>query len=150
MFQKILAAVDGSATSNNALDYAVRLARRSDAQLRLVYCMEKPPKSGEGRPSPSFDEESRIPATVLEDAWIVAAAAGVKADKKLIQPANGDLGHLIAEEARRWDADVIVLGADGKRAPGPSALGTGAAKVIGSASVPVLVIPIRYPFNADR
>lgn len=40
MYQKILVPVDGSITSNSALQEAVKLAKRLDACLELVYVYE--------------------------------------------------------------------------------------------------------------
>lgn len=149
MFQRILAAIDGSATSNNALHFALQLARRNDAQVRFVYCMEKlQAELADERRSQSSGEKSSIPSMVLDDACVLAVAAGVRADKHLLQATEGDLGRAIAEEARRWYAELIVLGADGRRAPGPSALGSVSAQVISCAHVPVLAVPIHYLFNA--
>ena len=40
MFKKILVPIDGSKTSDKALDYALRLAHDSKGQVRLVHCID--------------------------------------------------------------------------------------------------------------
>ena len=41
VFQKILVPVDGSHTSNKALDYALRLAQDAQAHVRLLHCIDE-------------------------------------------------------------------------------------------------------------
>ena len=47
---------------------------------------------------------------------------------------------MVADEARRWNADLIVVGTHGRRGVGRMLLGSGAEQVIRMAPVPVLVI----------
>ena len=37
LFKKILVPIDGSNTSNKALDYALKLAQAENAEVRLIY-----------------------------------------------------------------------------------------------------------------
>jgi nucleotide-binding universal stress UspA family protein len=50
------------------------------------------------------------------------------------------LPEVVADEARRWQADLIVVGTHGRRGVGRMLLGSGAEQVIRMAPVPVLVI----------
>ena len=40
-FQKILVPVDGSSTSNKALDYALKLARENHSQVRVLHAIDE-------------------------------------------------------------------------------------------------------------
>jgi nucleotide-binding universal stress UspA family protein len=46
----------------------------------------------------------------------------------------------VAEAARQWKADLVVVGTHGRRGVGRMLLGSGAEQVIRLAPVPVLVI----------
>ena len=41
LFKKILVPIDGSNTSNKALDYALKLAQADQAEVRLIYCIDE-------------------------------------------------------------------------------------------------------------
>ena len=47
---------------------------------------------------------------------------------------------MIAEEARAWEADLVVVGTHGRRGVQRVLLGSGAEQVIRMAGVPVLAI----------
>lgn len=67
---------------------------------------------------------------ILDDA--MATAAGVGADTVLVEA--------VAEAARPWKADLVVVGTQGRRGVGRMLLGSGAEQLIRRAPVPVLVI----------
>ena len=41
VFKKILVPVDGSATSNKAVDFALRMAQDDQASVRLLHCIDE-------------------------------------------------------------------------------------------------------------
>jgi nucleotide-binding universal stress UspA family protein len=84
---------------------------------------------------------------VLNAALVAATSAGVPADTRLLDTPGQRLGDLVAEEARRFAADLIVVGTHGRRGLGRVMLGSGAEQVIRMAPVPVLVI--RAPEEAN-
>ena len=66
-----------------------------------------------------------------------ATAAG---DTRLADAPSQRLGRMVADEARGWEADLIVVGTHGRRGLGRVLLGSGAEQIIRDAPVPVLVI----------
>ena len=82
------------------------------------------------------DQGSRV----IEDAQGMAQSAGVPADGKLVETAGRRLGELVAEEARSWEADLVVVGTHGRRGMSRVFLGSGAEQVLRLAPVPVLAV----------
>jgi len=146
--RRILAAVDGSATSDKALTAALELARDNAGCVRLIHAVEQLAYAAE------FDYTGQavliareIGQKVLQDALAKASAAGVDADTELVDHPGQRVGEAVAEAARDWKADVIVVGTHGRRGVGRVLLGSGAEQIIRLSPVPVLVI--RASTNSD-
>ena len=146
MFKNMLVAMDGSTTSDLALQKAIGLAAELGAHLRIVHVLE--PYSSPFVDSALTDltevwDSMRTNAeAVLEKAVALARAAGVETELKLIELDMGG-GHIpdrIAEEAQAWPADVIVVGTHGRRGLSHLLLGSVAEGIARVASVPVLLI----------
>jgi len=58
-------------------------------------------------------------------------------------PQEGPAAGVINEQAARWNADLVVMGSRGHGPVGQLALGSVAARVLASSTVPVLVVPPR-------
>ncbi len=67
-------------------------------------------------------------------------AAGVEADNMLFDNFGERLGDAVADAAKRWNADLVVVGTHGRRGIGRVFLGSGAEQIIRLAPVPVLVV----------
>ena len=50
------------------------------------------------------------------------------------------MGETVANAARLWNADLIVVGTHGRRGVGRMLLGSGAEQIVRLAPVPVLVV----------
>ena len=140
-FKKILVPVDGSSTSNKALDYALQMAQDAHSQVRFVHAIDEL-----GYLS-SYEYSGELMATahkngtqVLQSAMVAAQAAHVPADTHLIDSPGQRLGHTVADEAAGWNADLIVLGTHGRRGVGRVLLGSGAEQILRMAPVPVLIV----------
>lgn len=144
MYQRILVPVDGSDVSNKALMAAVQFAKDARGQLRLVHIIEELAYlTGYDQYGGSSDltRAMRESGTkVLADATAIAQAAGVEADPVLHDKFGERLAEGVADAARRWNADLIVVGTHGRRGVGRMLLGSGAEQIIRLAPVPVLVI----------
>lgn len=141
MFKRILVPVDGSATSNKALDVALQLASESDARVRLVHSFDELAYLTGFEVLPQIlDDARRYAGDVLNDGLKLAEARHVPADSRLLEVPGRRLGDLVAEAAKDFQADLIVLGTHGRRGIGRVALGSGAEQVIRSAPVPVLAV----------
>jgi nucleotide-binding universal stress UspA family protein len=141
MFNRILVPVDGSATSNKALVAALQLARESGGRVRLLHSFDELAYLTGYEYNPEVIQQCRGYAEkVLQDALDIAKAGGVPTDTKLMDGPGQRLGEVVAEEARRFEADLIVVGTHGRRGIGRVLLGSGAEQVIRLAPVPVLAI----------
>lgn len=145
MYQRILVPVDGSTTSGQSLAAALRLAKETGGQVRLVHVVEElvyltgyDPYGGSTGELIKVMHEAGD--KVLGQGMALAKEAGVEAQFMLF----GELGHRLAETvadaARRWNADLIVVGTHGRRGVSRMLLGSGAEQIIRLAPVPVLVI----------
>jgi nucleotide-binding universal stress UspA family protein len=86
-------------------------------------------------------EEARKHAQkVVEDAMAIATASGVPADGRLLDTPGRRLGDVVADEARAFEADLVVVGTHGRRGIGRVVLGSGAEQVVRMAPVPVLTV----------
>lgn len=141
MYKRILVPVDGSETSNKAVVAALQLARESGGRVRLVHALDELAYLSGYEYSGDLMKVARDYAEkVLVDALDMAKAAGVPGDTKLMDVPGGRLGELVAEEARAWEADLVVVGTHGRRGVSRVFLGSGAEQVLRLAPVPVLAV----------
>jgi len=145
MYKRILVAVDGSHTSNWALNEAIRIARESHGQLRLVHVLNTVTLNTEGDfySLPAWlDAMHQGAESILNEAVARAKQTGVACEGKLLE--IDTLGHripeMIAEEAKAWPAEVIVIGTHGRNGIHRLLMGSVAEGVVRMASVPVLLI----------
>jgi nucleotide-binding universal stress UspA family protein len=149
MYKRILVPVDGSETSNKALAAALELARDGGGRVRLLHELDELAYLTGYEYSVELLQVARDYAQkLLDDGLATAKAAGVPADSKLLDVPGGRLGELVAEEARAWEADLVVVGTHGRRGVGRMLLGSGAEQVLRLAPVPVLAV--RNPPPPER
>jgi len=146
MFKRILVPVDGSDTSNRAVVAALQLARENGGRLRLVHALDELAYLSGYEYSADLLKSARDQGSrVLEDAQLMAQSAGIPVDCKLVETAGRRLGELVAEEARNWEADLVVVGTHGRRGMSRILLGSGAEQVLRLAPVPVLAVRTPQP-----
>ena len=139
-YRRLLVPVDGSATSNKALVAALQIAR-DGGRVRLVHSADELAYlTGFEYTSDVIAVAQEAAKRVLADALEIAKSAGVEAETHFIDFPGHRLGETIAEEARAWEADLIVVGTHGRRGLGRMLLGSGAEQIIRLAPVPVLVV----------
>jgi nucleotide-binding universal stress UspA family protein len=145
MFKRILIPVDGSDTANKALVAGLQMARETSASVRLVHAVNEMAYLGGMDPYGTYSVDlagmmREGGAKVLTDAMAVAQSAGVEASQSLCDDPGKRLGEMVAEAAKLWSADLIVVGSHGRRGIGRVLLGSGAEQILRLAPVPVLVI----------
>ena len=145
MYKKILIPVDGSATSSKALETAIGMAKAFGAQLRLIHVVEELAYlSGYDQFGGYSGELIKIMqengSKILNEGMAQAKAAGVDTDTMLFDKFGERLGETVANGAKLWGADLIVLGTHGRRGVGRMLMGSGAEQIIRQAPVPVLVV----------
>ena len=144
MYERILVPVDGSDASNRGLQEAIRLSKALGGEVRLVHIVDDSalalnPEAGIAA-APLVADFAQAGKAVLEDARGVAQAEGVDASVVLHENFSGRVADLIVEEARKWRAEVIVMGTHGRRGVRHAVLGSDAEAVVQRAEVPVLLV----------
>ncbi len=142
--RKILFPTDFSRCAEQALDYALLLARRFDAELHMLHAVvffEADPRNVKGQ----FPEEASLVARLFEIADSELARQATRGDESPIHiHRERRKGYSANEEiltyAREIDADLIVMGTHGHRGAARFVLGSVAEKVIRAAECPVLTL----------
>lgn len=141
MFKRILVPLDGSPTSNKALVAALELARERGSLVRLVHSVDDYIYfTGYEYAGDVLKYTRGYGEKVLKDGSDIAASAGVPVEVRLLESRGQRLGDEIAEQAREFGADLVVVGTHGRRGVGRALLGSGAEQVIRVAPCPVLVV----------
>lgn len=144
MYKRILVCFDGSETSNQALVAALQLAREAYGRVRIVHAFDAMAYlTGYEYGAQVYDDALRSAGEMLDKALEISKSSGVPADKKMLDIPGARLGEVVAEEARAWNADLVVVGTHGRRGIGRVLLGSGAEQVIRMAPVPVLAFRAR-------
>jgi nucleotide-binding universal stress UspA family protein len=147
MYEQILVAVDGSRSSDAALEQALELGREGRARLRVVHVIDSPYDYPDGLYGfvPGDLEELRqgwqkLGREVLDRALAVARQAGVEPESALLELARRRVSTTIVDEAKRWGADLIVVGTHGHRGLDRLLLGSVAEGVSRTAPISVLLV----------
>ncbi len=146
MYKHILVAVDGSDTSNLALQEAMKLAKEQQAALRLIHVVDETPvymTMDIAYALADFQKAMREAGQkVLATCAATARQAGVEVDTKfvILEVLTRRICDAINEEAKGWPADLIVIGTHGRHGFNHLLLGSVAEGVIRLAVKPVLVI----------
>jgi nucleotide-binding universal stress UspA family protein len=146
MYKRILVPVDGSDTSNKALVAALQLARDGGGRVRVIHVFDVVAyMTGFEFGADILDQARAYARKTVDDAVDIAKAAGVQVDGRLLDMPGRSLGEVVAEEATRFESDLVVVGTHGRRGVGRVLLGSGAEEVIRLAPVPVLVVRATAP-----
>ena len=144
MYQRILVPIDGSATSERALQEAIKLAA-GKGQLRLVYVVEEAyPLDAEGFAVIDYaalqEAVRKTGERSLAQAAENARRSGITAETALLDLGGERVAGVIDNEALNWKADLIVIGTHGRSGLSRLLLGSVAEDVVHRASVPVLLV----------
>jgi len=143
MYQHILVPIDGSATSELALQEALKFAQQQNSRLELVHVLED---------IWYFDNDSLLNYAellksmrssgekILAQAQILAQQAGITVEIKLLEARGKRIANIIVEEAKRWSAELIIIGTHGRSGFSHLLLGSIAEGVVRTAHIPVLLI----------
>lgn len=141
MYQRILAPVDGSAASNNSLNEALRLAKDSGARLCVLHVIDGIAFRGEKNPFTATADSYRESGRKLMAALAARTRKlGVAAEFLTEENLSGRAADSIVGVARKWRADLIVMGTHGRRGFSRLILGSDADLVLRTATVPVLFV----------
>jgi nucleotide-binding universal stress UspA family protein len=145
MYQRILVPIDGSSTSNRGLDEAIKLAKLTGASLRLIHVIDllSFATGFEAYAAYANDVIPRIKEAgkqVLDQGRSRAEVSGVKVDSLLFDSLVAPVSDTVVEQAKAWNADLIVIGTHGRRGVKRFLLGSDAEQIMRMAPVPVLLI----------
>jgi nucleotide-binding universal stress UspA family protein len=145
MYSKILVPVDGSVTSDQGLAEAIRLAKLTGGQLELLHVndlqsLASLPDTSLGLTPEVFTMMREGGEALLARCRASAEAAGVVAKTRLSDVYGSRVSDQVVDEARRWGAEIIVLGTHGRRGLGRALLGSDAELIARYSPVPVLLV----------
>lgn len=144
MYKRILVPIDGSPAAQAGLREALRLSKgNSRSAIRLLHVVAEIPIPG-GMPL-SFAvtvhaNARRLGKELLRDARVAAGKKHRRVTARLREAAGDDFAQPVIDEARRWKADLIVMGTHGRRRISRLVLGSGAESVVSASTIPVLLV----------
>ena len=143
-YKRILVPLDGSTTSNAGLKEALKLAKAGKGRLRLLHVVDDTVLFRMAEPGVDLgsllDELRRRGKQVLQAAARKAASQKVKAESDLSESFGLRVADIITRVARRWRADLVVIGTHGRRGVSHLLLGSVAEGVVRLAPAPVLLV----------
>jgi nucleotide-binding universal stress UspA family protein len=145
MYAKILVPVDGSPTSDLGLAEAIKLAKLTGAQLRLMHAVDMlslslAPEAGMAATPSLFELLREGGQAILTRAKAELDKSGVAGDTVLADTLRGRVCDLVVDEAQRWGAELIVIGTHGRRGVGRLLMGSDAEQILRLSPVPVLLV----------
>jgi nucleotide-binding universal stress UspA family protein len=143
MYKRMLVAVDGSDTSNLALQEAIKLAKDQNSVLRLFHVVDLTMAYSAVEAPYIFEYRKAMETAgqkIVDDCSAPASAAGIEFDSKCVVMFGKHIYDVIEEEATEWAADLIVIGTHGRRGIRRLLLGSVAEGLTRVSSKPVLLI----------
>ena len=147
MHQRIFIAIDTSTTAQKALDEAIGLAKATGARLCIATAIDEGPLDQHGMGLGSYIDVDKVKQqmresghALLEQAQAKAAAAGCVAEQKLIESAEQRVAEMIADSASQWQADLIVVGTDGRRGFERMLMGSVAENLVRIATTSLMLV----------
>jgi nucleotide-binding universal stress UspA family protein len=143
MYNRILVPIDGSDTSNSALKEAVTLAKDQHSTLRLFHVVDLTMTYSAVQAPHMSEHQDALQAEgqkVIVDASTIVRKEAIQCDSKCITTFDKHIYDSIAEEAKRWPADLIVIGTHGRRGVRRLLMGSVAEGLARVASRPVLLV----------
>ena len=146
-YKRILVPVDGSAVSDRGLKEALNLAREAGARVRLLHVVAEYVAYANAEAAvdsgPILEGLREGGRRTLERIERRARAPGVRVETSLAENPGGRVADTIVDEAKRWRADLIVMGTHGRRGVKRMLLGSDAELVVRYTPVPVMLVPGR-------
>ncbi len=148
MYKRILVGFDDSDVARRALDEALELAKETAAAVRVIHAVDVMLLStGEVYMDLEAYRRERMAAgqEVLERASVIARDLGVEVETALIEVEGTQFSNAIIAEAKRWSAELIVLGTHGRGALAHLLMGSVAERVVRHSPAPVLLVKGEKP-----
>ncbi|STY28576.1 universal stress protein [Legionella wadsworthii] len=145
MYKKILIAMDDSDTSMQAFNEAMKLSKVHHATLQIVHIANEfnVPYVGSGVDYEKLEASFKAYGQTFLDKMLAIARKHHKdCEAHLIEmdSSKQNVSDKIIEAAKKWAADLIVIGTHGRRGYQHLLLGSVAEGVIRNAPMPVLLV----------
>jgi nucleotide-binding universal stress UspA family protein len=152
MYQRILVPVDGSHTSTLGLQEAIRIAIDQRARLRVISVVDELiiAQNFEGliNAGDLIDALQDAGQKALKNAIALVRKHDLNVESALFETVGDRVSDIIVREAKKWKADLILMGTHGRRGFNRMVLGSDAEGVLRNAPVPVLMV--RSPDRKKR
>ena len=145
MYQRILAAVDGSRGARLALDEALKIAKASGGEVVAVFVVEHAPQlvdvgavylSEQGANAALVDAAT----AALDEARALFREQGVNGSARAVDAYGDRIAEVLSRTADECEADLIVMGTQGRHGVRRVLLGSVAEALLRTAQVPVLLV----------
>lgn len=136
VLREIVLATDFSPAAANALSYAIDLAHRFHAGLHVVNAVEPPNYALPPETWRATDEARDLESTKLRE-FLHATSPEVESD---VQIWEGNIPQVVTSAIERDEADLVVVGSQGRTGLGKLLLGSSAEEILRNAPCPVLTI----------
>ena len=149
-YKRILVPVDGSPTANKGLHEAIELAKAQGASIRLVHVADEHSIAMMGiEYAAGIDELMRSVSAsgrnILRTAERAVRRAGLEPSAVMLETLTGPVADPIVSEAKKWRADLIVIGTHGRRGVRRLVMGSDAEQIVRLSPVPVLLVRATQP-----
>jgi nucleotide-binding universal stress UspA family protein len=134
---RLLVATDFSATSNQALSYAVALARQYRARIFLAHVLTAVDEFGHAdASSAAYQTQRQAAEQAIAEILASKLVEGVSHEVLLME---GFLWQTLDQLIRDKGVDLVAVGTHGARAPRPESMGSAAELISRHADCPVLI-----------
>lgn len=145
MYKKILVAVDGSHTSNQAMQEAVKMAALTHGTVHAVYVVDTTPLfsyAGYYDPVALTEALRKDGGVALAGAKAACGQSEVECVAELLETEHlsDDVSQTLQRHAEHIGADLVVLGTHGRRGVKRIVLGSVAERFVRFSKSPVLLV----------
>jgi nucleotide-binding universal stress UspA family protein len=138
---KILIGIDGSKCSEAAVQAVVKWFGQTKSEVRVLHVIEPiafsvPPQMSPGY-APEQEGQVKLAREMLERVTKTLRSAGFAVDSSI---ETGDSRETIIDQAAKWHADLIVIGAHGRKEIQRFLMGNVAEHVSRHAGTSVLIV----------
>ena len=149
MFEKVLLTTDGSRFAEDAAKVAIGLAKKCEAEVRVVTVVEHPPYYGTPEASALYDAElyrslsaelEKLGQEAVDRLTQIVQDAGLTATGVVRRGAPADE---IVAEAAEWNAGCVVVSTHGRTGLARLVLGSVANQIVNHAPCPVMLYRVK-------
>lgn len=138
MYTRILLPTDGSETTDRALEHALDLAGRYDAELHVLYVVDATVFANDVETGTIVEEFETMGNRIVDQTSQQAADAGIEPARTTV--VRGTPHERILEYIDENDVDLVVMGTHGRTGLDRYLLGSVTEKIVRLSDAPVLTV----------